>query len=129
MVSVERWKEHFKRMAHKSFPHEDMYIVNQVGRGLGRNAYQTTTYKIRNPAKNTGPNPAVQIVSPVGQDVERAKALIDEKPIKKKKTKKKTSKKAGSGGAGSKGKKKPKKDKDKKKKKKKTTTTTTKKKQ
>ena len=39
MVSVEKWKEHFCRRAHQTFPKEEMYIVNQTGHGLGHNAY------------------------------------------------------------------------------------------
>ena len=77
MVSVDQWEQHFKTMANKAFPHEDMCVVNKGGRGIGRNSFPRTTYKIRKP---TDPTPMVEIVSPVAQTVERAKALI--KPIK-----------------------------------------------
>ena len=46
MVSVGEWTKHFQSMAHKAFLHEDMYIVNKGSRGLGRNAFARTTYKI-----------------------------------------------------------------------------------
>ena len=43
-------------MAHKALPLEDMYIVNKGSRGLGRNAFARTTYKIQ---KSDGPKHAV----------------------------------------------------------------------
>ena len=47
MVSVEKWKEHFHRQAHRTFPKEEMYIVNQTGHGLGHNAYsRQAMYKV-----------------------------------------------------------------------------------
>ena len=84
MVSVEQWKNHFKQLAHRSFPDEDMYIVNQRGRGIGRNAYRKTTYKIRKnaPSGAGSPKAPVTIVSPVAQTVNRARALTGKKPIK-----------------------------------------------
>ena len=78
MVSVEKWKEHFKQMAHREYPNEDMYIVNQRGRGIGRNAYKKTTYKVRAPKRG-----AVNIVSPVAQTVQRARALMKNRKQKK----------------------------------------------
>ena len=83
MVSVEKWKNHFKRLAHKAFPKEDMYIVAQSGRGLGRNSYKRTLYQIRTPSGSGGGKPTVEIVSPVASTLERAKALT--KTIKRKK--------------------------------------------
>ena len=89
MVSVEKWKNHFKRFAHKAFPGEDVYIVPQTGRGLGRNAYKKTLYQIRTPAGNSSSKPTIEIVSPVASSVERAKALT--KTIKKRRKKKSSS--------------------------------------
>ena len=66
-------------MAHKAFPQEDMYIVNKGSRGLGRNSFARTTYQIR---KSNGPKCTVEIVSPVAQAVDRAKALISPKSIR-----------------------------------------------
>lgn len=86
MPSVEQWANHFKRMAHRTFPHEDMYIVNQKGRGLGRNAYSKTVYKIRSPQAEE-PTPPVAIVSDVAANVNRARALVQRESIKKKRTK------------------------------------------
>ena len=39
MVSVEKWKKHFQRQAHRTFPKEQTYIVNQTRCRLGCNAY------------------------------------------------------------------------------------------
>ena len=65
MVSVEKWKEHFQRQAHPTFPKEEMYIVNQMGCGLGHNAYsRCTMYKVQH---TSGPNPSVEIVSSIAQ--------------------------------------------------------------
>ena len=121
MVTVDTWKRHFMKMAHKSFPNEDMYIVNQSGRGIGRNSYNRTTYKIRGSgSKDTHPS-TIEIVSPVAQEVERAKLLIgnNKKNIKKKVCKKNGSSKTGrcSGKIKKKLNRKGKKQKDKKKKK------------
>ena len=75
MVSIEKWKEHFRRMDQKGHTHEDdIFIVNQSGRGLGRNAYpKHTLYKVRKTIGNT----LVTIVSPVVGNLDRAKALME----------------------------------------------------
>ena len=75
MVSIEKWKEHFRRMAQKGHTHEDdIFIVNQSGRGLGRNAYpKHTLYKVRKTIGNT----PVTIVSPVVGNLDRAKVLME----------------------------------------------------
>ena len=97
MVSIEKWKEHFKRMAQKGHMHEDdIFILNQSGHGLGRNAYpKCTLYKVRKTIGNT----PVTIVSSVAGNIDRAKALMQKgggggkrkkKTYKKKKTKAKT---------------------------------------
>lgn len=75
MVSIEKWKEHFRHMAQKGHMHEDdIFIVNQSGRGLGRNAYpKCTLYKVRKTIGNT----PITIVSPVVGNLDRAKALME----------------------------------------------------
>ena len=92
MVSIEKRKEHFRPMAQKGHTHEDdIFIVNQSGRGLGRNAYpKCTLYKVRKTIGNT----PVTIVSLVVENLDRAKALMEgggggekeRKNYKKKKT-------------------------------------------
>ena len=99
MVLIEKWKEHFKHLAQKGHTHEDdIFILNQSGRGLGRNAYpKRTLYKVRKTIGNT----PVTIVSSVAGNIDRAKALMQKgrgggggkrkkKTYKKKKTKAKT---------------------------------------
>ena len=75
MVSIEKWKEHFMHMAQKGHMHEDdIFIVNQSGRGLGRNAYpKHILYKVRKTIGNT----PVTVVSPVVGNLDRAKALME----------------------------------------------------
>ena len=96
MVSIAKWKEHFICMAQKGHTHEDdIFILNQSGRGLGRNAYpKCTLYKVRKSIGNT----PITIVSSVVGNIDRAKALMQKggggkrkkKTYKKKKTKAKT---------------------------------------
>ena len=90
MVSVEQWKAHFKQLAHREFPNEDVYLVNQTGRGLGRNSYNRNVYKVRKPSSSQ-----VNIVSPVAQTVNRARALMKKKPIKKRAQSKSVSRSVG----------------------------------
>ena len=117
MVSKEKWKEHFRCMAQKGHMHEDdIFIVNQSGWGLGRNAFpKCTLYKVR---KTVGGTTPITIASPVAGNLDRARAFLQEgggkqkkrtykkkktkaksvrkkKATKKKKTKRKTTKKGG----------------------------------
>ena len=88
MVSIEKWKEHFRCMAQKGHMHEDILIVNQPGCGLGRNAYpKCTLYLVR---KTIGGNTPTTIDLPVAGNLDRARALMEggggkrkKKPIKK----------------------------------------------
>lgn len=81
MVSVEKWKEHFRRLTNKLHSPDDVYLVNQRGRGIGRNAYpRRVLYKVRS---QTGSGRVeggskVEIVSPVAQNINQARALIKE---------------------------------------------------
>ena len=82
---IEKWKEHFRHMAQKGHMHEDdIFIVNQSGRGLGRNEYpKHTLYKVRKTIGNT----PVTIVSSVVENLDRAKALMEGGGGKRKKKK------------------------------------------
>ena len=54
---------------------DDIFIVNQSGWGLGRNAYpKCTLYKVKKTIEGTTP---VTIVSPVARNVDRARALME----------------------------------------------------
>ena len=84
-------------MAQKGHMHEDdIFIVNQSGRGLGRNAYPKRSL---NKVRKTIGNTPVTVVSPVVGNLDRAKALMEggggggkrkKKNYKKKKTMPKT---------------------------------------
>ena len=91
MVSVEKWKEHFKKLAQRSLPHEDMYLVSQIGRGVGKRSL----YQIRPPAGGSSGKPTIELVSPVSSSLERARAIVQSKSIKKKTKKKSASSKVG----------------------------------
>ena len=85
MVSVEKWKEHFKRLTSRLHSPDDVYLVNQTGRGLGRNSYpKRVLYKVRRQTGvgvgggggSGGGGTKVEIVSPVAQNINQARALI-----------------------------------------------------
>ena len=84
MVSIERWKEQYKCLASQSYPNEDVYIVPQSGRGLGRNAYpkKKTLYKIKKPSVNS--TKEIQIVSPVAASI-KSKSTNEKKSAGNKK--------------------------------------------
>ena len=86
MVSIEKWKEHFRHMGQKGHTHEDdIFVLNQSGRGLGRNAYpKHTLYKVRKTIGNT----PVTIVSPAVGNLDRTKALMEGRGGGKRKKKK-----------------------------------------
>ena len=74
MVSVDKWKEHFRLQARHLFPKVDrMFVVNQEECGLGR---KHPWYKIR---RSSGPNLSLQIVSPVVQSIKRASYMLKDK--------------------------------------------------
>lgn len=45
--SVEKWKSHFQDMAHGKIPVENVYVLNQKGKGLGTNPKGQALYKIQ----------------------------------------------------------------------------------
>ena len=54
-----------------------MYIVNQMGCRLGCNAYSRhAMYKVQH---TSGPNPSVEIVSPIAQSLNRGKYMLEGK--------------------------------------------------
>lgn len=80
--NVDKWTDHYKSMAEGKFPLEDMYILNQQGRGLGLNKRGKIIYKIQ----KTPP-----IISPVAQGINQAESMVKSKGrIKRSSRKKKT---------------------------------------
>ena len=59
------WKQHIWILAHKSFPHAEVYIVNHVDQGVGGNALYWAMYKVYNLTTSSGPNPLSTLVFPV----------------------------------------------------------------
>ena len=60
MVSIEKWKEHFRCMAQKGHTHEETYSKH-------------TLHKVRKTIGNT----PITIVSPVAGNLDRTKALME----------------------------------------------------
>ena len=45
--SVQKWKSHFQSMAEGKIPFDDVYIINQRGRGLGTTNRGKALYKVQ----------------------------------------------------------------------------------
>ena len=84
--NVEEWTNHYKAMAEGKIPSEDMYVLNQQGRGLANNRRGKIIYKISKP-HNTSISP--QIISPVAQGIDQAQSMVKSKAYIKTGTKKK----------------------------------------
>lgn len=89
MVSVEKWKHHFKTLSNEMHPIDSTYVVKGHGRGIGRNGFsKSIMYKLRQPPATS---PKIDIVSPVAQTIDQARERIkNEKGNKKSTTRKKT---------------------------------------
>lgn len=86
--SVNKWKEHFQSMAKGKLPLDDMYVLNQRGRGLS-NGRGKVIYKVN----QTGGNNMPQIISPVAQGIDQAKSKLNETQPKRKHIRRSVSKK------------------------------------
>ena len=56
--SVEKWKSHFLAMAKGKIPVEDVYLMNQRGRGLGTNTRGKALYKVQTGGQSVSNTPA-----------------------------------------------------------------------
>ena len=70
--SVNKWKEHFQSMAKGKVPLDDMYILNQRGRGLS-NGRGRIVYKVN---QSGGDKPIPHIISPVAQGLDQARSKV-----------------------------------------------------
>ena len=71
-ISLEKWKEHFINMAKGNVPLEQVYVLSQKGRGIGRNRKGKIMYGISN-QKGSGSLD----VTPIEQGIEQAKSLLE----------------------------------------------------
>ena len=71
-MDPEKWQEHFKRMAEGKIPPEDVYVLNQKGRGLGNTQKGKVLYKMKQ--SGAGLNPIM--VTPVAQGIAQAESKI-----------------------------------------------------
>lgn len=71
--NLNKWKEHFQSMAKGKIPFDDMYVLNQRGRGLS-NGRGRIVYKVNQSGGNTSAQP--QIISPVAQGLKQAESKV-----------------------------------------------------
>ena len=71
-MDSEKWQEHFKRMAEGKILPEDIYVLNQKGRGLGNTRKGKVLYKMKQ--SGAGSNPIM--VTPVAQGIAQAESKI-----------------------------------------------------
>ena len=86
--NVEKWTDHYKSMAEGKFPLEDVYVLNQIGRGLGNSRRGKMIYKIKNPNKTIT---SIPIISPVAQGINQAESMVKKRKGIKRSSKKKSS--------------------------------------
>ena len=87
--NLNKWKEHFQAMARGKLPFDDMYVLNQRGRGLS-NGRGRIVYKINQTGGNTSTQP--QIVSPVAQGLKQAESIVGQTRAPKRINRRKKSK-------------------------------------
>ena len=71
MSSREKMERHFQAMARGNIPIEEMYLVNQKGRGFGNSRKAKIVYKIGQ--RGSGPG---MMVTPVAQGLAQARSKV-----------------------------------------------------
>ena len=79
MMDLEKWKEHFKHMAKGEIPPDDIYVLNQRGRGLGNSRKGKVLYKVKQSGQ--GPVQKPVMITPVAQGLAQAKSKIQEQKL------------------------------------------------
>ena len=74
--SVQKWKNHFQYMAQGKIPVDDIYVLNQKGRGLGTTNRGKALYKVQSGGQAPSNITTTKTVTPVNRGFAMAQARI-----------------------------------------------------